>query len=456
MDRAAQNEVKVPKRVLNTLLSALTAGVVPRSGAPYIAIGRQDEIRALSEDLETAKEGGAAVRFLIGRYGSGKSFLIQLMRGYAMDRNFLCADADLSPERRLTGGSGAGVATYRELIRSLACKASPDGEALSVLLAKQDAEIGTELAKAGVMPEDASFAPAYRRRVFDIFSELESGVGGFDFCRVVTEYFFALRSEDEGKKSACLRWLRGEFANKTEARSALGFQVSAVIDDDSWYEVMKLWARLATRLGYAGLLVCIDECINLYKIPNRISRESNYEKLLTIFNDALQGRAKGLCVIFGGTPQFLEDPRRGLFSYEALRSRLVDSQFAAAGYTTLASPVIRLRRLSDNELLALLNRLVKLLEQQSGAPARVTPEDMASFLETVMSRAGAEEMLTPRDVIRDFLTVMYVLRDHPELTFSALVQKEREKKADAPREEKSAPPSGGASLGGVMPEDFEF
>ena len=441
MDRAAQNEIKVPKRVLNTLLSALTAGVVPRSGAPYIAIGRKEEIRALSADLETAKEGGAAVRFLIGRYGSGKSFLIQLMRGYAMDRNFLCADADLSPERRLTGGSGAGVATYRELIRNLACKASPDGEALSMLLAKQDAQLCTELAKEGLFPEDPAFLAAYRRLVFDLFSELESGVGGFDFCRVITEYFFALRGENEERKSACLRWLRGEFANKTEARAALGFQVSGVIDDESWYDVLKLWARLATHLGYAGLLVCIDECINLYKISNRISRESNYEKLLAIFNDALQGRAKGLCVIFGGTPQFLEDPRRGLFSYEALRSRLVDSQFASAGYATLASPVIRLRRLSDNELLALLNRLAKLLEQQSGAPARVTPEEMAYFLQTVLGRAGADEMLTPRDIIRDFLTVMYVLRDHPELSFSDLVKGEQGK-AEAKREQ-DAPASQG-------------
>lgn len=418
-----ENEVKVPKRILNNLLSALSAGVVPRSGAPYIAIGRQEEIRAISGDLDSVLEGGAAVRFLIGRYGSGKSFLIQLMRGYAMDRNFLCADADLSPERRLCGGNGCGLATYRELVRNLACKASPDGEALGILLAKQNDQICASLAAEGIMSEDAGFFQAFRRRVFELFGELESGVGGFDFARVICEYFFACHQEDELRKSACLRWLRGEFSNKTEARGALGFSVSSVIDDDSWYDMIKLWARLALRLGYGGLLVCIDECINLYKIPNRISRESNYEKLLSIFNDTLQGRAAGLCVIFGGTPQFLEDPRRGLFSYEALRSRLADSRFAEQGYATLSSPVIRLRRLSDNELFALLQRLTRLFAQKTGEAPRITEEEMQHFLMQTLVRSGANELLTPRDIIRDFLTLLHVLHEHSEVSFQELLQK---------------------------------
>ncbi len=408
------NEIKVPKRVLNNLLSSLTAGVVPRTGAPYIAIGRTGEIKALLSSLEAVADGGAAFRLLIGRYGSGKSFLIQLIRGYAMDRGFLCADADLSADqRRLCGGNGAGLATYRELLRNLACKASPDGGALPVVLSRHYTTLLRELSDEGILAEHPEFGAALHRRVQKTFAVLEGGVGGFDFARVLSEYYFALAEENELKKSACLRWLRGEFATKTEARNALGFSVSTLIDDENWYDFIKLWALLSRFLGYAGLIVYIDECIVLYKIVNRIARENNYEKLLTIFNDTLQGRAEGLGMIFGGTPQFLEDTRRGLFSYEALRSRLADSRYTEVGYTTYTSPIIRLRRLSDNELLALLGRLTKLYAQAYGELPRVTEADQAEFLRMCLARAGAEELLTPRELIRDYMTVLHILRENP-------------------------------------------
>ena len=346
-------EVKVPKRILNTLLSSLSAGVVPRVGAPYIAIGRSEEIGSLLDDLDATAEGGAACRFLIGRYGSGKSFLIQLVRGYALDRGFITADADLSPERRLTGGSGAGLATYRELISNLASKACPDGGALQTVLSRHLTIIKNALVNEGVTPDMACFDEELKKRVYLSLSSLEDEAYGFDFARVLGEYYAASISDDSEKRSACLRYLRGEFANRTEARGALGFSVSNIIGDDNWYGFIKLFASLARSLGYAGLLLLVDECVNLYKIPNRISREANYEMLLAIFNDTLQGKAKGLAVLFGGTPQFLEDTRRGLFSYDALKSRLADSRYTELGYRNLSGPVIRLRRLSDNELYAL-------------------------------------------------------------------------------------------------------
>ena len=427
-----ENEQRVPKRILNNLLASLSAGVVPRVGAPYIAIGRTEELAALLSSVDTVAEGGAAVRFLIGRYGSGKSFLMQLLRGYAMDRNFLCADVDLSTDqRRLCGGNGAGLATYRELMRNLACKAVPDGGALPVVLSRHYASILSSLAEEGIMPEDVRFGAALRQKVFTAFSALESGVGGFDFSRVVCEYFLASAEEDEAKKSACLRWLRGEFANKTEAKAELGFRISTVVDDENWYDFIKLWAVFARHLGYAGLIVYIDECIILYKIVNRVSRESNYEKLLTIFNDTLQGRAEGLGVIFGGTPQFLEDTRRGLFSYEALRSRLADSRFTEAGYTTLSTPVIRLKRLSDNELYALIKRLSKLHAQFYGGEELLTDTEMQSFLNASLSRAGAEELMTPREIIRDFLSLLSILKENPNATFDSVLNVKSETKSEA-------------------------
>ena len=415
-------EVKVPKRILNTLLSSLAAGVVPRSGAPYIAIGRREEINSLLDNLDDTAEGGAFCRFLIGRYGSGKSFLIQLIRGYALERGFICADADLSPERRLTGGSGAGIATYRELMINIASKASPEGGALPSILSRHFTKLKTELIEEGIVPDSREFEDGLRKKVFVTLTELEGDVGGFDFARVLSEYYMASMFDLTDKKTACLRWLRGEFSTKTEAASALGFRVSTVIDDDNWYNFIKLFSSLSVKLGYSGLILFIDECVNLYKIPNRISREANYEKLLAIFNDTLQGKAKSLGVIFGGTPQFLEDTRRGLFSYDALKSRLADSKYSELGYSNLSSPVIRLRRLSDNELLALVKRLTKLYAQREGSDILpLSDGEIEIFINRALNKAGAEEMITPREIIRDFLTLLNILKDNPGATFEGLM-----------------------------------
>ncbi|MBQ0125071.1 MAG: ATP-binding protein, partial [Clostridiales bacterium] len=321
----AENNVKIPKRILSALLSGLSAGVVPRVGTPYIAIGRTAEIAALKRDLDTVRDGGGATRFIIGKYGSGKSFLIQLMRGYAVEQGFVCADADLSPERKLSSTSGGGLATYRELIKNLAVKSSRDGGALPQLLAKWLSDVMYAVAADGVPTDTPEFDNAVTRKIFEVTRSIETGIGAFDFAKVISEYMRAVRALDEARQSACLRWLRGEYGTKTEARAALG--VTSIINDDNWYDYIKLLAAFVRKIGYGGLIVFIDECVNLYKIPNRISRENNYEKILSVFNDTLQGKAEGLCVIFAGTPQFLEDRHRGLFSYEALKSRLNDTMF---------------------------------------------------------------------------------------------------------------------------------
>lgn len=464
---------QVPRRILGSLLSSVSAGVVPRAGAPYIAIGRQDEIAAMLSDLEQVDGGGGSMRFLIGRYGSGKSFLIQLIRGYAMERDFITADADLSPERRLYGTGGSGVATYRELMKNLASKASPDGGALPKLIARWIGQMQDELIQGGLSPEDARFGDLMARKVSDTMRELEFLVGGFDFARVITAYYRAYMEDGETARlrmSACLRWLRGEYATKTEARADLGFPVSVIIDDDNWYDFLKLWAALVRRMGYRGLMVFIDECVNLYKITHRVSRENNYEKILAMFNDTLQGRAPGLGIVFGGTPQFLEDPRRGLFSYEALRSRLCDSRFALDGFKNLIGPVIRLRRLADDELLALIRRVTQLYAQYYHWEVRITDEQQLAFLNLCLSRAGADSMITPREMLRDYMTVLNILMQNPEATFeqvvgSAVTLKHEgdgeEDDAWAPTADESAagrgnPLSNAEEKKKFLPEDLDF
>ena len=413
-------EIKVPRRILGSLLSSLSAGVVPRSGAAYIAVGRDEEINALADDLDALSEGGGRMRLLIGKYGSGKSFLMQLLRGYAMERDFVCADCDLSPERRICGRAGTGIATFRELMKNLSCKASPDGGALPVILAKWYSVMIVELAEQGVDADSADFERKMTAKVYEVIKQTETQVGGFDFARVIGLYFAAKWEDDNEKASLCLRWLRGEYNTRMEARRELG--VGAVIDDDNWFDYIKLYAVFFRQIGYQGFLVMMDEGVNLYKIANRISRENNYEKLLSIFNDSLQGRTPGLGVILGGTPQFLEDTRRGLYSYEALRSRLCDARVMQEGnYRNLMGPVIRLRRMSDNELLALCTRLTSLYAQYHKTDAKVDMEQMKRFLTFCTERAGADSMITPREITREYLGILDILLQNPNLCFDDLI-----------------------------------
>lgn len=412
---------RIPKRVLAGLLNSISAGVVPRMGAPYIAIGRNEEVKAILSDLETVNDGGGSMRFIIGKYGSGKSFLIQLVRGYALERGFITADADLSPERRICGTNGTGIATYRELIKNLASQSSPDGGALQQIITRWLSELQAKVAGEGLEPGSEAFVKRLTSMIYSVTKDMETQIGGFDFATVLSIYYKAYINDDEEKKSAAIRWLRGEYGTKSEARAALGAGLTGIICDQNWYDYIKLLAVFFRRLGYRGFVVFIDECVNLYKLTNRISRENNYEKLLSMFNDTLQGRAEGLELIFGGTPQFLEDERRGLFSYEALKSRLFENRFAVDGYKNLIGPVIRLRRLSDEELYALIKRLTLLHAQYYSWEPRVSDAELKVFLDHCLSRAGADTMITPREIIRDYTGLLNVLLQNPQAKFTELV-----------------------------------
>ena len=321
---------KVPKRIASVVLNSLKGGVVPRVGLPYITVGRTQEIQALLNDLQLVHEGGSSCRFIVGRYGSGKSFLLQTMRNHAMGKNFVVADADLSPERRLQGTKGQGLATYKELMAHLATKTSSDGQALGLILDRWIQSVQAQVIQQSTLPDDANFAAEVQRRIYELLADMRELVHGFDFARVLACYFRAFLDDNDELKANVLRWFRGEYRTKTEARADLG--VSCIITDDDWFDYIKLFAQFLRRAGYEGLIILIDELVNLYKIPHAISRQYNYEKLLSIYNDALQGRVPYLGIIMSGTPQCVEDRRRGLYSYEALRSRLSQGRFSQAVY----------------------------------------------------------------------------------------------------------------------------
>lgn len=404
MSDTASAAPRVPKRVAAVILNSLKGGVVPRIGLPYITVGREVEIRALLTDLSLIADGGASFRFLVGRYGAGKSFLLQTIRTHAMGEGFVVADADLSPERRLQGGQGQGLATYRELIRNISTKTRPEGGALNLILDRWVASC----ADADESAVNAQLAP------------LEEMVHGFDFTRMLHRYRTAVSEGDEEAMSRVTKWIRGEYRTKSEARAELGS--STIISDDDWYDYVKLIARFLVCSGYKGMLVLIDELVNLYKIPNAITRQYNYEKILTMYNDTLQGKAQYLGMIMGGTPTSIEDRRRGVFSYEALRSRLAQGRFAREDLKDMLAPIIRLQPLTYEELLVLIEKLMQIHAGYFGWTPTLTENDLVDFLKIEFGRVGADTHLTPREVIRDFIELLDILCQNPDANVAELLQ----------------------------------
>ncbi|MGQ4647268.1 BREX system ATP-binding domain-containing protein [Lyngbya aestuarii] len=413
--------LKINKRESTALLTSLGAGVVPRVGLEHIAVGREKELAALSQDLENISDGGAAFRFIIGRYGSGKSFMLQLIRNQAMEQGLVVADGDLSPERRLAGTKNQGVATYRELMKNIATRTNPNGGAIALILEKWISGILAQVAQeTGLRHKDEGFDDKVESKILEVVNHLEGLVHGFDFASVITAYWRGYREDDDHKKDAALRWLRGEFANKTEAKSALGVRV--IIDDETWYDYIKLFARFVADIGYKGLLILLDEAVHLYKITHTGSRQGNYDKLLAIFNDTMQGKAEHLGIIIGGTPQFLEDSRRGLQSEAAWQTRLAKSRFLNnSGYEDTTSPVIELESLTTEELSQLLGRLAQVHGIHYKYKKTLSVKELAEFKQVLASRLGAEKLLTPREVVRDLISVLNILQQNPQVTFKELI-----------------------------------
>lgn len=414
--------MKIPKRIAQTLMNALKGGVVPRVGLPYITVGRKEEIDALLHDVEIIAEGGASFRFIVGKYGSGKSFLLQTIRNYVMAKNFVVVDADLSPERRLQGTRGQGLATYKELIKNMSTKTKPEGGALSLILDRWISSVQQQTAERnGLSITDPSLTSLVEKQISAAIYSLNEMVHGFDFARLLTLYYRAHLQGDDETKAKVLKWFRGEYGTKSEARQELG--VNIVIGDDDWYEYLKLFAAFLKQAGYSGMLVLIDELVNIYKIPNSITRQYNYEKILTMYNDAMQGKAQHLGFILCGTPQCMEDPRRGVYSYEALRSRLAEGHFSG-DHKDLLSPVIRLQPLTNEEMLILIEKLADIHASLYEYPQIVTGRDMEDFIEIEFGRIGADTHITPREVIRDFIEVLDIVYQNPGVKVRQLLGSE--------------------------------
>lgn len=409
---------QVPTRIANVLMNALKGGVVPRTGLEYITVGRTQEIAAILHDIEMIEEGSASFRFIVGKYGSGKSFLLQTIRNYATAKGFVVVDADLSPERRFAGTKGQGLATYKELIQNLSTKSKPDGGALPLVLEKWISGIQMEIkAESDVSGEE--FDKLVERRIYAVAGSLEGMVNGFEFAKAVVLYFKAYKEDDSAMKSNVLKWFRGEYATRKEAKEDLG--INFIVTDETWYDFLKLFAAFLVGAGYKGMLVIIDELVNIFKIPNSITRANNYEKILTMYNDVLQGKAKHIGFLMGGTPQCIEDKYKGVFSYEALRSRLAEGHFATADIKDMSAPIIRLQMLSQEEMYILIEKLLNIHAQLYHYEPSMTQEDLVYFLTVEYNRVGAQTHITPREIIRDFIELLNILHQNPQKTIAEIL-----------------------------------
>ena len=398
---------RIRTRERDTIIQALRAGVVPKVGLQHIQVGRARETEELVRDIERIGEGGSAIRFVIGEYGSGKTFFLNLVRLVAMEKGLVVLSADITPDRRLHGTGGQARSLYAELARNTSTRTRPDGGAMAPVVERFATQAISEAEKNGQEIGDV---------IRDKLAHLQEMTGGYDFATVIARYWEGFDNGNEDLKTAALRWLRGEYATRTDARRDLG--VRTIVDDGSVYDQLKLLALFVQGAGYRGLLVSLDEMVNLYKIVNTQARQSNYEQLLRILNDVLQGTARNLGFIMGGTPEFLMDTRRGLYSYQALQSRLAENAFARDGMVDLSGPVVRLANLTPEDMFVLLANIRRVMQDDENA---VPDEALAAFMAHCSDRIGDAYFRTPRNTVKEFVNLLSVLDQNPGTQWQSLL-----------------------------------
>jgi hypothetical protein len=396
------------------IVNSLLGGVVPKIGVQHITVGRSAEVEAFLTALEDVKNGHSIVKFWIGEFGSGKSFMLHLLNTVALKQKFVVANADFTPDNRLYSNDGKGLALYAQIMDNVSIQTKPEGGALSTLLDKWIEQIMMQTAQSNeislVEIRDEQYQPLIQNNIMKTVNEITE-VGGFDFAWVIGKYYEGFIREDEHLRRNALRWLKGEYKTKTEARADLG--VREVINDLNYYDMLKNFCKLFVSIGYSGFMINLDEAINLYKISTSVMREKNYEKILSIYNDCFQGKISNLFINFAGTKEVLENPRRGLFSYQALKSRLETNKFETQEIRDFAQPVIRLMPLDHNEIFVLLKKLKTVFDFNYKVELNVIDQDIQQFMEELFNKPGANEFLTPREVIRDFLNILSIIRQNP-------------------------------------------
>jgi hypothetical protein len=399
-----------------SIINSLIGGVVPKIGVQHITVGRSEEIEAFVSALNDVKNGHSMVKFWIGDFGAGKSFMLHLLNTVALKQKFVVTNADFTPDNRLYSNDGKATALYSAIMDNIAIQTKPEGGALSTLLEKWIDQIITRTAEENKVSladiRNEQYRSLIQTNIMKTINEI-TDVGGFDFGMVVMKYYEGYIKDDEQLRRNALKWLKGEYRTKTEAKQDLG--VREVINDLNYYDMLKNFCKLFVNMGYSGFMINLDEAINLYKISTASMREKNYEKILTIYNDCFQGKVTNLFFNFAGTKEVLENERRGLFSYNALKTRLETNKFETAEIRDFAQPVIRLMPLDHNEVFVLLKKLKDIFNYNYKTEVNISDTEIQQFMEEIFNKPGASEFLTPREVIRDFLNILNILRQNPQV-----------------------------------------
>lgn len=398
---------EMPRAVAATVLNSLKSGVVPRVGLEYITVGRRNEIGALLQDVAMIEAGGATFRFIVGKYGSGKTFLMHALRNHVLEKDFVVTDAELSVDKRFIGHRGQGLALYRELVHNMAIRSCPDSGALPIILDKWIGTLENEIVQRGVLPQEENFETEVTKRIFEITSAMEQQVNGFDFGRVLQLYYEAKKNGNEDVQRSVFRWLYGEYRTKSEAKTELG--VNLIVTDDNWFEFIKLFTAFAVKAGYKGLYLCVDELANIYEIPSKVGRDYNYIRILDMYNSALQGKIKNMGILMSITREALEDKQRGIYSCEPLRTRLDDKTKSGDGivaFRDMAAPIIRLAPLNPGETYVLIEKLTKMHETVYEYTSKLDHDDYIYFLKLQYAKAQNAENITVRDMIRNYITLL--------------------------------------------------
>ncbi len=395
----------------DAIIQSLRAGVVPRVGQEHIQVGRAREVAALLKDVERVSDGGSAFRLVIGEYGSGKTFFLNLIRSIALEKKFVVGNADLNPDRRFHATGGQARSLYAELMRNISTRTKPDGGAVPAVVERFIIQTLDESRKRQVKPEQII------REKLEFLKEM---VNGYDFAEVISIYWKGHEEGNDTLKANTIRWLRAEYASKMDVRHDLG--IRSIIDDSNGYDFLKLFARFVRLAGFSGLLICFDELVNLYKITNAQARTLNYEQVLRILNDSLQGSSVGLGILMGGTPEFLMDPRRGLFSYSALQSRLAENTFVRDGLVDMSGPVLRLSNLSQEEFLVLLEKIRHVFAYEDSTKHLVPDEALTLFMAYCSKKIGQAYFRTPRNTIKAFVNLLSVIEQNPGTEWRSLLE----------------------------------
>jgi hypothetical protein len=399
-----------------SIINSLIGGVVPKIGVQHITVGRSDETEAFIAALNDVKNGHSMVKFWIGDFGSGKSFMLHLLNTVALKQKFVIASADFTPDNRLYSNDWKATVLYSAIMDNIAIQTKPEGGALPTLMEKWIEQVIMKTAQQNNIPvtdiRQEQYTGLIQQNIMQTINEL-SDTGGFDFGQVVMKYYEGYIKDDEQLRRNALKWLKGEYRSKTEAKQDLG--VREIINDLNYYDMLKNFCKLFVSMGYSGFMINLDEAINLYKISTSVMREKNYEKILTIYNDCFQGKVSNFFINFAGTREFLENERRGLFSYHALKSRLETNKFETAEVRDFAQPVIRLLPLDHNEVFVLLKKLKVIFDYNYKTEIDISDSDILQFMEEMFNKPGASEFLTPREVIRDFLNILNILRQNPQV-----------------------------------------